>query len=97
MNNCIDLSGKVAVVTGASSGIGYATALELAKSGASVVINYQNNESGAEDARKQIIAGNGRAICVQVDVTKSTDVAALVQRSVEEFGPPDILVNNAGS
>lgn len=97
MKNCIDLSGKVAIVTGASSGIGYATALELAWSGASVVINYRNNESGAEEARKTIAGREGRAICVQADVTKSADVAALVQRSVDEFGPPDILVNNAGS
>jgi len=97
MKNCIDLTGKVAIVTGASSGIGHATALELAASGASVVINYRNNEAGAEEARKKIAANNGRAICVQADVTKASDVGALVQRTIDELGPPDILVNNAGS
>ncbi|HEY8226662.1 MAG TPA: 3-oxoacyl-ACP reductase family protein [Pyrinomonadaceae bacterium] len=97
MKNCIDLTGKVAIVTGASSGIGHATALELATSGASIVINYRNNEAGAEETRKKIAANNGRAICVQADVTKSADVTALVQRTIDELGPPDILVNNAGS
>ena len=97
MKNCIDLKGKVAIVTGASSGIGHATALELAASGAAVVINYRNNEAGAEEARKKIVANGGRAVCVQADVTTTSDVAALVGRTIEELGPPDILVNNAGS
>lgn len=95
--NCIDLTGKVAIVTGASSGIGYATALELAASGATIVINYLRNEAGAEEARRRIASDGGRAIRVQADVTNAADVTALVNRTVEELGPPDILVNNAGS
>lgn len=97
MSDIIDLNGKVAIVTGASSGIGHATAVQLASAGASVAINYRSNEAGAESARRKIVAEKGRAICVQADVTKSADVAALVRRTTEELGAPDILVNNAGS
>ena len=97
MNNCINLTDKVALVTGASSGIGLATAITLAESGAHVSINYHRNEAGAESARKQILANGGRAITVQADVTRAPDVEALVHRTVEELGPIDILVNNAGS
>ncbi len=97
MGNLMDLTNKVAIVTGASSGIGQATALALAECGAAVTINYLRNESGAEDARKRILAAGGRAITVRADVTLNDDVAALVSRSTAELGPPDILVNNAGS
>jgi len=97
MNNYIDLTGKVAIITGAASGIGRATALAFAECGAAVTINYNRNESGAESLRKQIVSHGGRAISVQADVTIAADVEALVQRSNEELGPVDILVNNAGS
>ena len=97
MNNCINLTDKVALVTGSSSGIGLATAITLAESGAHVSINYHRNEAGAESARKQILVNGGRAITVQADVTRAPDVEALVHRTVEELGPIDILVNNAGS
>src|SRR5262245_37102275 len=97
MGNLMDLTDRVAIVTGASSGIGHATALALAECGAAVSINYWRNESGAEDARKRIVAAGGRAITVRADVTLNDDVAALVSRSTAELGPPDILVNNAGS
>jgi len=97
MQNYLDLSSKVALVTGASSGIGRATALALAERGAAVAINYHRNEAGAEDARRQVIAAGGRAITVQADVTNSADVHTLVGRTADEFGPVDILVNNAGS
>lgn len=97
MNNYIDLTGKVAIITGAASGIGSATALALAECGAAVTINYRRNESGAELLRKQIVFSGGRAIAVQADVTRAADVEALVKRTTEEFGPVDILVNNAGS
>jgi 3-oxoacyl-[acyl-carrier protein] reductase len=93
----MNLKGKVALITGASSGIGRATAETLAASGASVCINYFNNEAGAEEARGKISAAGGKAITLRADVTKRKDVEALVGRTVEEFGPIDILVNNAGS
>jgi len=97
MRNHLDLKGKVALVTGASSGIGRATAVALAGRGASVAVNFRRNESGAEAARAEIASAGGRATVIQADVTRSTDVNALVARVVEELGPVDILVNNAGS
>lgn len=97
MSNHFDLTGKVALVTGAGSGIGKATAIALAEAGAAVAINYHRNEVGAEDAKQQILAAGGRAITIQADVTKSADIQAMVERTVAEFGPVDILVNNAGS
>lgn len=97
MNNCADLNGKVALVTGASSGIGRATAVALAASGARVAINFLRNEAGAESARAEIVAAGGSAIVVQADVTRASEVEALVERTVTELGPVDILVNNAGS
>jgi 3-oxoacyl-[acyl-carrier protein] reductase len=92
-----DLNGKVALVTGASSGIGRATAEALAKNGARVAINFHRNEAGAEAARAEIVRRGGSAIAVQADVTRAGDVQSLVDRAVAEFGPIDILVNNAGS
>ena len=97
MNNYIDLTGKVAIITGAASGIGRATAITLAESGAAVTINYRRNENDAELLCKQILSTGGRAITVQADVTRASDVAALITRATEEFGPVDVLVNNAGS
>ena len=97
MSNSFDLKGKVALVTGASSGIGRATAEALAASGAGVAINFHRNEAGAEAARAQIAGGGGRAIIVQGDVTQASEVQSLVEQTVAEFGAIDILVNNAGS
>ncbi len=97
MSNYLDLTGKVALITGASSGIGQVTARLLAEHGASVVINYFRNEAGAEDVRKTIADAGGRAQIVQADVRQSADIRRLVERTVEEFGPIDILINNAGS
>jgi 3-oxoacyl-[acyl-carrier protein] reductase len=97
MNNCLDLSGKVALVTGAGSGIGRATAIALAEAGAAVAVNYHRNEAGAEDAKQKIVSAGGRAITIQADVTKSADVWRMVEESVAALGPVDILVNNAGS
>ena len=97
MSSSFDLKGKVALVTGASSGIGRATAEALAASGAGVAINFHRNEAGAEAARAQIVGGGGRAIIVQGDVTQASEVQSLVEQTVAEFGPIDILVNNAGS
>lgn len=97
MQNLIDLTGKVALVTGAGSGIGRATAVTLAAQGAAVALNYHRNEAGATAAQQEILAAGGRAIVVQADVTKAADVKALVARTVAELSPIDILVNNAGS
>lgn len=97
MRNHLDLTGKIALVTGASSGIGRATAVMLAECGAGVALNYHRNEGGAEETRAKIVEGGGRACIIQADVTRAGDVRALVTRTVEELGPVDILVNNAGS
>ena len=97
MQNYLDLTGKVAIITGASSGIGHATAIALANCGAKVAINYHRNELGAEQLCKQINADGGKAITIHADVTQSADVARLVQRTTEELGAIDVLVNNAGS
>jgi 3-oxoacyl-[acyl-carrier protein] reductase len=97
MQKHLDLDGKVALVTGASSGIGRATAVALAECGASVAVNFHRNESGAEETRARVVEVGGRATVIQADVTRAADVRAMIGRVVEELGPLDILVNNAGS
>ncbi len=97
MSSSFDLNGKVALVTGSSSGIGRATAVALAANGARVAINFHRNETGAGEARAQITAAGGSAIVIQADVTRASEVQALIEQTVAEFGPIDILVNNAGS
>jgi len=97
MKNYFDLSGKVALVTGAGSGIGRATAIALAEAGAAVAVNYHRNEAGAEKARQEIVLAGGRAVTVQADVTRSADARRMVDVIGAAFGPVDILVNNAGS
>ena len=90
------LSGRVAIVTGASKGIGAAIARAMAAAGAAVVVNYAGSRAGAESVVKEITAAGGKAIAVQADVAKLADVQRLVAESVGAFGAPDILVNNAG-
>lgn len=85
------------MVTGASSGIGRATAEALAANSARVAINFHRNQAGADAARKSIVDRGGRAIVVQADVTRASEVESLVKQVVAELGPIDILVNNAGS
>jgi 3-oxoacyl-[acyl-carrier protein] reductase len=97
MNNYITLEGKVALVTGGASGIGHATAVAFAESGAAVAINYHRNESVADTLSKQISENGGRAITIQADVTKANEIDGLVKQATNELGPVDILVNNAGS
>jgi 3-oxoacyl-[acyl-carrier protein] reductase len=97
MNRYLDLTGRVALVTGASSGIGAATAVTLADLGAKVALSYHRNRQGAEDTRDRIVAAGGTAIAIEADVRRSEDIRALVDRAVTELGPIDILVNNAGS
>ena len=92
----IDLSGKVALVTGASRGIGRATARALAQAGASVVIGYRKSAVLAEGLVAEIAASGGRAVAVGADVSEPAGARALVDRAVASFGTVDILVNNAG-
>ncbi len=97
MHNYLDLTGKAALITGASSGIGAATALVLADLGARVALGYHNNQKGADETAEQIAAKGGKAITLQADMRKAAEVAPLVTRAAEALGPIDILVNNAGS
>lgn len=93
----MSLSGKAALVTGASRGIGRAIALELAKNGARVVVNYAKNSGGAEATVQAIQAAGGEAQAVQADVSDFKAAEGLVKATVEAFGSLDILVNNAGT
>lgn len=97
MHNYMDLTGKVALITGASSGIGAATATVFAGLGAKVAIGYHNNQRGAEQVRDSIANAGGQVLAIQADVRQAAGIRALVQGATERFGPIDILVNNAGS
>jgi 3-oxoacyl-[acyl-carrier protein] reductase len=97
MQNFLDLTGKVALATGASSGIGAATAVLLASLGARVAIGYHSNPEGAEQVRAKIIAGGGTAIAIRADVTRSVEIASLAEAVTAQLGSIDILINNAGS
>ncbi len=113
MNNFFDFTGKVVLVTGASSGIGRATAELFGQCGASVALTYHKNGAGAEEAVNTISAysntttgtGSGtavgaaaaKAMAIQVDVTQDGEIARMVREVEEGLGPIDILVNNAGS
>jgi 3-oxoacyl-[acyl-carrier protein] reductase len=90
------LTGKVAVVTGASKGIGAAIAEELGKDGASVIVNYASSAPGAEAVVAKIKAAAGKAKAVQADVSKPAEAKKLIDAAVSEFGRVDILINNAG-
>jgi 3-oxoacyl-[acyl-carrier protein] reductase len=88
--------GKVAVVTGASKGIGAEIARRLAAEGAAVVVNYASSKSGADKVVADIAAKGGRAVAVKADVARSDDVKALFAEAKKAFGRLDVLVNNAG-
>src|SRR5271157_2292451 len=90
------LDGKVALVTGASRGIGRAIAVRLGQDGASVVVNYSGNHKAASETVATIEAASGRAVAVQGDVGKVGDIQRLFDAAFEHFGKLDILVNNAG-
>jgi 3-oxoacyl-[acyl-carrier protein] reductase len=91
-----DLAGKVAIVTGASKGIGAAIAKELAKAGVAVVVNYASSKDGADRVVKEITQKGGKAVAVHADVAKAGDVKRLFEETKKAFGALDILVNNAG-
>ena len=90
------LTGKVAIVTGASRGIGAAVAKALAAAGAAVAINYSSGKEGAESLVSQITREGGKAIAIQGDVVKAADVKRLFEETKKAFGFVDVLVNNAG-
>ncbi len=90
------LTGKVAVVTGASKGIGAAIAKALAAQGASVVVNYASSKAGADDVVAAITAAGGKAVAVAGDVSKAPDATGIIDAAVETYGRLDILVNNSG-
>ena len=94
--NSHKLTGKVAVVTGASKGIGAAIAKHLAADGAAVVVNYSASKAGADKVVAEIKAEGGKAVAVQANVAKKADIEKLVAETNKAFGPIDILVNNAG-
>jgi 3-oxoacyl-[acyl-carrier protein] reductase len=90
------LQGKVAIVTGASKGIGASIAKHLAAEGAAVVVNYATSKEGADRVVAEILSGGGKAIAVQGDVSKAADVKRLFEETKKAFGSLDVLVNNAG-
>jgi len=94
--NSNKLAGKVAVVTGASKGIGAAIAKHLAAEGASVVVNYASSTAGADKVVSEITSAGGKAVAVQGDVAKKADIERLFAETKKAFGRLDILVNNAG-
>jgi len=96
MSGAKDLQGKVAIITGASSGIGEAIAVELAAQGAAVVVNYHSEEDEANAVVGRIKQAGGQALAVQANVAHQDDVNRMVQQTVSQFGHIDVLVNNAG-
>ena len=90
------LSEQVAIVTGASRGIGRATAIALAATGVKVVVNYAQSSGAAEEVVKEIENNGGKAIALKADVSKTEEVDSLIEQTLKTFGRIDILVNNAG-
>jgi len=90
------LTGKVAVVTGASKGIGAAIAKSLAAEGASVVVNYSSSKSGARTVVDSITAAGGKAVAVGGDVSKAAEAQGIIDAAIKNYGRLDILVNNSG-
>src|SRR5690349_4871735 len=92
----LDLSGRTAIVTGASGGIGAGIAKRFGEAGANVVCHYNSNRKNAETVAEAIRSAGGKAFASQADISSGMGAADLVARAVAEFGSADILVNNAG-
>lgn len=92
----MELTGKVAIVTGSATGIGQAIAVAYAKAGASVVVDYVGGPSTADDTLAKITAAGGASLGIEADVSQPADVARLIAGTVEKFGRLDVLVNDAG-
>ena len=90
------LQHKVAIVTGGDSGIGRSIAVGLAQAGAAVTVNYHSDRPAAEEVERDIVAGGGRALIVQGDVSKVADIQHIIDQTVTTFGRLDVMVNNAG-
>jgi 3-oxoacyl-[acyl-carrier protein] reductase len=91
-----ELKSKVAIVTGASKGIGAAIARQFAKAGAAVVVNYASSKKDADRVVGEILRDGGKAVAIQADISKSADVKRLFAETEAAFGAPSVLVNNAG-
>lgn len=91
-----DLTNKTAIVTGASKGLGKKTAIELAKKGINIIVNYNSNQVAADLVVKEIISNGGNALAIKADVSKSTEVQKLFNEAIHHFGKIDIIINNAG-
>ena len=96
MENSGKLNGKVAIITGASKGIGAGIAKAYAKEGAAVAVNYSTSREGADQVVQEIISSGGKAIAIQGNVDNAADVKRLFEETIKAFGKLDILVNNAG-
>jgi 3-oxoacyl-[acyl-carrier protein] reductase len=93
----MELSGKAAIVTGSAVGVGRATALDLARRGANVVVNYSKSEAEAKETASEVERLGAKALLVRADVSQDAEVRAMVQRTVEAFGAVHVLVNNAAT
>ena len=96
MNTPRKLAGKTVIVTGASKGIGAAVSRALAAEGAAVVVNYSSSKAGADQVVSDIVAGGGRAVAVQADISRQADIERLFSEAQKAFGQIDGLINNAG-
>lgn len=97
MKNLIDLTGKIALITGASSGIGAATTELFAELGASVAFTYHNNQQGGREVEQRVQQTGARVLAMQADVRQTSELERIVSETETKLGPIDVLVNNAGS